>query len=327
MLNERSYFIDNAKYVLINLVVFGHIIEPILKDDILYALYINIYLFHMPCFIMISGYLASKSHNRRISNLVIPYIIFQVLYCLFEMHILKNDFHIQLAKPYWIMWFLVSLILWKIILPYFIKLKHPIIISFILAVLVGYDQTFGYSMSLSRTVVFFPFYLLGYYAKDKYIEVLDKGIVKILGGCVLIIGLLVSIKMSVNFKVEWLYGSVPYTKLNEIWYAGGYRLLILLLGVALSVSFVSLIPKNRTFVSNHGRRTLQVYLLHGFIIKLMIHYDVYQYLDSLYKQVWLIAFGVITTYILSLPVIESVLSILIKPNISFMIESEDECLL
>lgn len=55
----RDYYFDNAKFILIFLVVFGHLMQPFVADyDSVHILYIFIYTFHMPAFILISGYFA-----------------------------------------------------------------------------------------------------------------------------------------------------------------------------------------------------------------------------------------------------------------------------
>lgn len=59
-LKRESYF-DNAKFILIFLVVFGHFLQTFIAD---YAgvrvLYIYIYTFHMPAFVLISGFFAKS---------------------------------------------------------------------------------------------------------------------------------------------------------------------------------------------------------------------------------------------------------------------------
>ena len=53
---ERLFF-DNARAILILLVVFGHMLQPYTSGDkYLSALYLVIYSFHMPTFLFISGY-------------------------------------------------------------------------------------------------------------------------------------------------------------------------------------------------------------------------------------------------------------------------------
>jgi fucose 4-O-acetylase-like acetyltransferase len=85
-LKERDYYFDNAKFLLIFLVVFGHLISPV-KDqsELVYTIYNFIYTFHMPAFILISGYFTKgffkKGYLRKIlKKVLIPYIIFQVVY-------------------------------------------------------------------------------------------------------------------------------------------------------------------------------------------------------------------------------------------------------
>lgn len=62
---QRDAFFDNAKYAAIVLVAVGHAWEP-LRDGsrAVSALYMLVYAFHMPAFIIISGYF-SRSFEAR----------------------------------------------------------------------------------------------------------------------------------------------------------------------------------------------------------------------------------------------------------------------
>lgn len=52
-LKERDYFFDNARAILILLVVFGHMLQPYTSGaKYLSALYLVIYSFHMPTFFL-----------------------------------------------------------------------------------------------------------------------------------------------------------------------------------------------------------------------------------------------------------------------------------
>ncbi|MDA3100191.1 acyltransferase family protein, partial [Staphylococcus pseudintermedius] len=58
---KRDAFFDNARAILIFLVVFGHLIQPYTDaHPTVYALYLLIYSFHMPAFLFISGYFAKN---------------------------------------------------------------------------------------------------------------------------------------------------------------------------------------------------------------------------------------------------------------------------
>ncbi|WP_368917457.1 acyltransferase family protein, partial [Staphylococcus haemolyticus] len=76
---KRDYFFDNARAILIFLVVFGHMIQPYTSESkYLSALYLLIYSFHMPSFLFISGYFAKhldKPHylENVAKKLIAPY--------------------------------------------------------------------------------------------------------------------------------------------------------------------------------------------------------------------------------------------------------------
>src|SRR5690606_39873303 len=81
---RRDAFFDNAKYLAIVLVAVGHAWEPLKGDSrSLQAAYMVVYAFHMPAFILISGFF-SRSFDMRpdrlrrlITGVAVPYIVFE----------------------------------------------------------------------------------------------------------------------------------------------------------------------------------------------------------------------------------------------------------
>ncbi|WP_332694487.1 IS200/IS605 family transposase [Halalkalibacter lacteus] len=64
-MRERNPYFDNAKAVLIFLVVLGHILSEFLHEDqLVSSVYLFIYLFHMPAFVLIAGYFAKGVHKQ-----------------------------------------------------------------------------------------------------------------------------------------------------------------------------------------------------------------------------------------------------------------------
>jgi len=110
---KREYFFDNARVLLIFLVVFGHVIQSSTADSkVVMALYQTIYLFHMPAMIFVSGFFAKGKWDinyfkNLLKKLMIPYLIFQLIHNGF------NYWHGQSMKgimePNWSLWFLLSL--------------------------------------------------------------------------------------------------------------------------------------------------------------------------------------------------------------------------
>ena len=165
----RTAYYDNAKFLLIFLVVLGHFIQSYIHDNkIIFTLYTTIYLFHMPAFILISGYFA-KGFRRKgylmkmAKKLIGPYLIFQGIYSIYYFFTQGNDLtDVNPLNPQWSLWFLMSLFFWNLLLYLFTKWKvtFSILLSFILGILVGYFDVIDSYLSLSRTIVFFPLFLI-----------------------------------------------------------------------------------------------------------------------------------------------------------------------
>src|SRR5699024_981673 len=83
---ERNAYFDNAKVLLIFLVVFGQMIHLLTGESIgIVTFFWWIYTFNMPALIFLAGFLAKASENKQYflklaKKLLFPYIIFQILY-------------------------------------------------------------------------------------------------------------------------------------------------------------------------------------------------------------------------------------------------------
>jgi len=302
ILKNRDYYFDNLKLLLISLVVIGHTIEPLTSSGNLRFLYIIIYLFHIPLFSFVAGYFSKKyAPTKLLLNVAIPYIAFQVLYFLFNRYVLGDiNYTFSFFTPYWLMWYLLSLLMWQLVVPMF-KFRFSIMVSLLIGILAGYDTSVSYFLSLSRTIYFFPFFLMGYkFDKGRFLNLMPirpRIIIAIFG----LIGISVgAYSLSDNIDIRFLYGSYPYAALNlNVWYAGVYRILLYTITTAFSIFLLYLIPSTSTLFTVFGSRTLNVYLLHGFIIKLMVSYNVYAYFNNDFKKLLLVLIGFFITLVLS----------------------------
>ena len=87
----RDAYFDNAKYLTIVLVACGHAWEPLTYGSrASTAALPAVYAFHMPAFILISGYfsrsfdMAPDRLRRLITGIVVPYVVFEIAYTLFN---------------------------------------------------------------------------------------------------------------------------------------------------------------------------------------------------------------------------------------------------
>lgn len=258
----RNTYYDNAKLILIFLVVLGHIIEMNAFDiSALYSLYTFIYLFHMPAFALLSGYFSKKlsSTPKKLLKYTAYYIVFDLLY----FWAFGNWNYPVLIVPFSILWYLISLVLWKAVLPLFARFKYSIVIALIIGVAVGYIEQIGYVLALSRTFVFFPFFLTGYFLQEKHLERLKTPFIT--AGSVLVITAALVGTNLVHIPNYWLYGSNSYASLGwTVWYAGTYRIAFYIVTSVMCIAFLTLVPKKRFVFSYMGAYTLDAYVSHGF---------------------------------------------------------------
>jgi fucose 4-O-acetylase-like acetyltransferase len=275
--SKRSMYFDNAKFILIFLVVFGHLISPLKEQDgILFTLYTVIFLFHMPAFILISGYFA-KGYKKKgyflktIRKVLLPYFIFQIIYSIYYyLNGQKAALEFDFLQPHWSLWFLLSLFFWNLLLYLFAKLRWMgLCVAVGLGIAIGFVDNAGSYLSLSRTFVFFPYFLLGYLLNGEQLKKAVRAKYSLPIGLLIMIGTLTF--LGFNFPqhaVPWLLGDTSYANMGSEELADGLlRGLQYLLTFIVVFGFLALIPSNQLKVSIIGERTLYIYLFHGFIIK------------------------------------------------------------
>lgn len=257
----RNYKIDNLKAILIFLVVLAHFFE-LFVGSVKYKLYIIIYMFHMPAFVFTTGYFAKPSIKNIVFRQLIPYIIFQILYCKFL------GWKIGFARPYWIMWYLLACTGWTLSL-YVVKSKYPIwiILSVITAILAGFVEKIGYNFSLSRMICFYPFFLLGVWLKNLNINTEKFKITAIIS---LITAFVVSYMIVPHISTSWVYHATSYEVSGCM---PQIRFLLILLGFVFTISLFFIIPnKDIKGITYLGKYTISIYLIHGFIVKSYLVY-------------------------------------------------------
>lgn len=167
-LNIRDERIDSVKYCLMLLVIIGHIFgNNVFSTSAEYILNDWIYMFHMPLFIFISGYFSRKKDKEYFLiscwKLIEPLIIFQLLIRGLDFIITGKFSLTEIFTPWWVLWYLLSLIYWRImlqILPNKIlsNTKLFITLAFLVSLFAGFIPVNRF-LSLQRTFAFMPFFL------------------------------------------------------------------------------------------------------------------------------------------------------------------------
>ena len=265
-MTSRNDLLDAARGVLILLVVWGHFLEI---DGFGGDLYFAIYTFHIPAFVMISGMFATQTISRDgfkklVWRLFVPLVCFQLLYFLTLDHYAPKRVT-EIYHPAWIMWFLYSLLPWKLLLPLVVRLPFPVILSVGVALLAGYSDKIGGGMSLSRTIVFFPAFLIGHLYGARVLQIANR--YRGLLACVFVVTFAVAfIWVAPDVQIRWLWGADPYSELEAVAPGFVYRAIAIGVGIGMAVALFAIVPRRSSGLAYLGRRTLPIYLMHGFAI-------------------------------------------------------------
>lgn len=267
----RDDQMDNIRFLMIFFVVFGHLIETFRGNDCTDSIYRCIYTFHMPVFLFLSGYFARFKPKAAVRKILLPYIVFQCLYLAFEFFILHNKkkFNLQFTTPFWLLWYLLVLFVYTLLLPLFQTDKarvafRNLMICIVLSLVVGFDTTIEYTLSLSRIFVFLPFFVAGHYCAVFSVRSVINQHRRLAavcsGGIILALEALIFFLQVPAFV---FYGSLPYDRVDSNILI---RLLFILCAFAWCVFFLAVVSRKRLrIITGIGQRTLPVFLLHGFL--------------------------------------------------------------
>ncbi|GAA2537772.1 acyltransferase family protein [Streptomyces levis] len=273
---QRDAFFDNAKYLAIVLVAMGHAWEPLKGDSrILEAAYQVVYAFHMPAFIIISGYF-SRSFDMRpdrlkrlITGVAVPYILFETAYPLFKRWIDEDPGQdISLLDPWYLTWFLVALFVWRLTTPIWKLARWPLPLALGLAMLATVSPSIGDDLDLQRVLQFLPFFVLGLSMKPEHFHMVRRRSVRIASVPVFAAALAVSWWAVPRMNTAWFYHRDSAQELGAPWWTGPVMVLALFgCSLVLTACFFAWVPRRHMWFTALGAGTLYGYLLHGFLVK------------------------------------------------------------
>lgn len=315
---ERDLRVDNVRGILIILVVIGHFLLPFEQTRLINNLFYLIYSFHMPCFIMISGFYARTLYKKgyfrwgKVVQLLWLYFVYKMIVGVTEGLLageipLFPDFLHESGAP----WYLLALSFWYLTVPFFRRFReYPLNIIAICGVLLGvigikYLLNCGSFLSLDRVTAFAPFFYIGYYYNqenlDSYLasparKYIDRiAALLALGIFLLMYDRLMRYNLVVYGAQYRRYDPALFPWLwliNLIWYLVAFLLSLGLFGITLN--------RRMYLLTALGQRSLQVYMLHRPIRDLMEYCGVYGLLNphSKLTSVLVIAFSVLLSALL-----------------------------
>ncbi|WP_329090456.1 MULTISPECIES: acyltransferase family protein [unclassified Streptosporangium] len=268
---KREPYLDNVKFVLIALVVTGHSLVPTLKAHSAESAYLYIYMFHMPAFVLISGYLgrnfwnSNAKINKLVDTLLIPYVVVEIGYALLR-YGLGQKWTLTIIDPAWLNWYLLALVLWRISTPIWTRMRQPLLVAVVIYMAAGFSEISG-DFSIDRFFGLLPFYVLGLLLKPEHFDLLKPLWVKITSAVVLVGAAVVAVVVAPRVPLDPIYFRYSFKAMDMSWWLGfGVRGAVLVAALVMTVAVLALVPRGETWFSDLGTRTLYAYLLHGVVV-------------------------------------------------------------
>ena len=323
---RRDPFFDNAKFMAIVLVVAGHSIVELRDVRVAHALYLFVYTFHMPVFIVITGYFSRNftfgggKARKLITNLGVPYVVFETAYSTYHWAVGDAKFAISLLDPYYLTWFLMALFLWRLSTPVWQQIRWPVGAAVVISLLAGMTEL-PTELEMNRTFGLVPFYVLGLMLKPEHFEMLKRTRTRVCGAITLFLAFVFTLFVADrHMATKWVYWKTSNADMHVNNLVGsGMRLGLLVGATILVVAFLSLVPARETWFTNLGAATLYAYLLHGFATKLLDYMGWYDtaFLHTMPGVAVTGICGAVLATILCTPPVRKVMHWALEPDMSW----------
>jgi fucose 4-O-acetylase-like acetyltransferase len=323
----RDPYFDNAKFMAIVLVVAGHSIVGLRNVHLAHALYLFVYTFHMPVFIVITGYFSRNftfgggKARKLLTNLGVPYIVFETAYSTYHWAVGKSAFEVSLLDPYYLTWFLMALFLWRLSTPVWQQIRWPLAAAVAISLLAGTTKL-PTVLEMYRVFGLVPFYVLGLTLKPHHFELLKRPQARILGSLTLVAAFAFTLFFADrHMTTEWVYWRSGNAHMHVSNLVGSVmRLGLLIEATVLVAAFLALVPAHRTWFTGLGGATLYAYLLHGFFTKLMeyMHWYDAAFLHTIAGVLTTAAAGGVLATLLCTPPVRKLMHWALEPDMSWV---------
>jgi fucose 4-O-acetylase-like acetyltransferase len=325
---SRDPWWDNIRYVSGTLVVVGHTIEPLRNFEGPLWLWMASWALRLPVFVMVCGYFSSagplnaREARRIIESIALPYIFFSALQTL-QVRWLSGEWKIYLGLPKWALWFLLSLIVWRVLLPYVAALRFPFTTTVLASLAIGYFNEFGSTFSASRTVAFFPFFILGWKIRQGlFADLFNARWTRSASLGVLLLSFVVAWLVRHDVRIGWTTMAGPYVNQAEVFgtpWAWVFRAVLLTWGIVVGLSLINLVPRGRIpFVTYMGAGGMYIYLIHPLVLRPLREYGVFDRVNDKGEQVLVVLAAIALAAVLASPPVRRLSKPVVQPSLPWL---------
>lgn len=225
----------------------------------------------MPLFTFVSGYFCTKSKRttqEKVIKIFKIYLGVQIFYFLLNKFVFSSSLTLEFFTPQWTMWYLLSLIFWYILSDYIKDKKKWLILSLIVSLAIGFDDSVGSYASVSRTFFFLPYFVAGMMFKKEYLEKLKNYRIHLLLSSIVVLFVLYLLKDGTMLELLFEYTKYGFYYDNRL-FPFFIRIFHYIGSFILGGLILSFIPSKATKLHTIGQNSLIMYVCHGAVIKLL----------------------------------------------------------
>ena len=316
-MKERVALFDNAKFMLITLVVVGHFLNHGATEQFGYAqgMFVFIYSFHMPLFMFLSGlFIKDMTHDSqlnlpRVFTFICLGLLLKIMTFAIELAFGHNpSFH--LLSDVQVPWFMFVLAGYQVVVWLLRDVNKTLVlvVAILVALAVGYDENVGDFLWMSRFLVFFPFFWAGYMCTPGTVAEITKRRWVIAVSVLMVVGfaLFCAFQTEAAYSFRRLFTAhYAYSAIPDIAGCGWqHRLLAYVISAAMCVAALALTPnRHLKGITLWGTRTVEVYFWHSAVIQLFLYFGGQAALATVLPTTWPLvscAIGIVVSIVLSL---------------------------
>ncbi|WP_431983424.1 acyltransferase family protein [Streptomyces qinglanensis] len=318
----RDPFLDNARFLLVLLVVLEHNWAPV-ADAMrgVEAASLLVYSFHLPALALLCGHLSRNftgrpdQMRRLLTHLLVPYLVFEAAFAGMRTLFWEQPFAVTPTRPSFACWFLLALFVWRLTAPLWRAVRWPVAFAALLSVAAGFTDL-GDELALSQLLMYWPWFVLGLRLRADRLRPLRNRAARRWALPVLAAAAAGAWWAAPRVSRGWLLmeAGAHELGLRPLPYVG-VRLALFALGGVLVAAFLALVPARRTGYTVLGACALYPFLLHGLVVEAVRQTGGYQVVvtGGLLAVVGTTVLAVGLTMLLGLPHVRQVLWPLVEP--------------
>lgn len=271
----RICLYDNVRFVLISLVVVGHVLEETLQIGIYQSLFLWIYAFHMPLFLFLAGMFHKDRDPLPLAMAYFCIGLVLKIGCFMATMFLPGEAEFSLFSEPRLPWYMFVLAVYTMA-AYILRNINKVfllLLSCMIGCFFGYDKTIDDLLCLSRMLTFCPFFFLGQLCDPSALEAsVKRPCFRTAGAFVLMLWLMacVSFREKLYPLINLFTGKGYYAfEMPLVPWGVAYRIFCYGVSFLVGGAILCVMPRRELpIMTKYGGRTLQIYCWHWPIVRI-----------------------------------------------------------